>query len=52
MVPCLKLPNLVKVESSLLKLMVTLRRSRSCFFSRQMANAHPTAWLSRSPWKD
>ena len=25
--------------------------SRFCFFSRQIAKAQPTAWLSRSPWK-
>lgn len=52
MVPCRKLPNLVKEASSLLKAMETEHNlSRSCFFSRQMAKAQPTAWLNRSPLK-
>ena len=51
-VACLKLPILVKLELELSKFIVTGHsRSRFCFFSKHMANAHPTAWLRRSPWK-
>ena len=52
MVACLKLPILVKLELELSKFIVTGHsRSRFCFFSKHMANAHPTAWLRRSPCK-
>ena len=44
MVPCLKLPKRVKDASSLLKAIDTEQSlSRSCFFSKQMAKAQPTA---------
>ena len=44
MVACLKLPIRVKLELELSKFMVTAQSwSRFCFFSKQMANAQPTA---------
>lgn len=50
MVACLKLPCLVNALFSLSTVMDTAHSlSRCCFFSRQMANAQPTAWLRRSP---
>ena len=43
-VACLKLPIRVKLELELSKFMVTAQSwSRFCFFSKQMANAQPTA---------
>jgi len=44
-------PSLVKVVRFWLKVAVTDSFSRFCFFSKQAANAHPTAWLSLSPLK-
>lgn len=50
MLVCLKDPCRVKAEVLASTDMETAqRRSRCCFFSRQMANAQPTAWLRRSP---
>ena len=50
MVAWRKDPSRVKVEFLLSKFMLTAQSlSRFCLRSRQTANAHPTAWLSRSP---
>ena len=45
-------PSRVKVVLLASKVAVTPHSfSRFCFRSRQAANAQPTAWLRRSPWK-
>lgn len=47
-----KEPSRVKVVLLVSKVAVTPHSfSRFCFRSRQAANAQPTAWLRRSPWK-
>ena len=48
-VVCRKEPMRVKLVPFSLNVTVTFSFSRACFFSRHIAKAHPTAWLSRSP---
>ena len=49
---CLKLPLLVKDDVFESNVIVTPHAvSLRCLRSRHAANAHPTAWLNRSPWK-
>ena len=50
MVACLNDPRRVKLELDESKFIETVHSlSRFCLRSKHMANAHPTAWLNRSP---
>jgi len=49
-VVCRKDPIRVKLVPFSLNVTVTFSFSRACFFSRHIAKAQPTAWLSRSPY--
>ncbi len=48
-VACRKEPVLAKLVPLSLNCTETASFSLFCFFSRQIANAHPTAWLNLSP---
>jgi len=47
---CRNDPIRVKLVPFSLNVTVTFSFSRACFFSRHIAKAQPTAWLSRSPY--